>query len=209
MAMIAKRKNEKPAPPSKIEEIRKSREYPVPESLLKELPCAAWWFELIIAITDSMLPRLEEELAAASRRNHVDYARAFVTFYKMRQELMKVFNKEEGSLHELWNRHNGKLLPEAIEAAGVTNVPLAEGIRVTVNDMYRASIREGMRDKAFAWLRQNGYEDLVTTTVNSSSLSSLAKELAEENQEFPDALFNRHVQKGMSVTKAGAKKGKE
>lgn len=59
------------------------------------------------------------------------------------------------------------------------------------------------------------YGSLIQPTVNSSSLSALAKELVEVGQEMPPELFNVHVKDGVSITKAAgtkkppaAKKGK-
>lgn len=59
------------------------------------------------------------------------------------------------------------------------------------------------------------YGSLIQPTVNSSSLSALAKELMESGKDMPDDLFNVHTKDGVSITKAAgtkkppAKKGKK
>jgi hypothetical protein len=48
-----------------------------------------------------------------------------------------------------------------------------------------ASIRAECKEEAFAWLKENGYGDLVKEQVNAQSLTSLYKEL-DENGELPE-----------------------
>ena len=50
------------------------------------------------------------------------------------------------------------------------------------------SIRRGMNEQLFAWLRDNGAEDLVRETVFASSLKSYVKELREEDGDVPEKL---------------------
>lgn len=77
-----------------------------------------------------------------------------------------------------------------------------EGVgRVTVANRYSCS----MIDKAagFDWLRGNGHGGLITETVNSSSLSSFAKEyLEDKGMELPDDIFKVGTQSYTSITKA-------
>lgn len=189
-----------------VQQLHDIRQLPVPQSIVNELPCCRWWFEVMFALLESGLPVLKVELENAARRDHVSFARAFVAFYKLRQQAMEIFNKEEGSFHELWKR-TCEEMGKAIEGAGTTNVPLTEGIRVQSSNTTRASIKEGQKDKAYAWLRQNGYGDLVSVTVNSSSLSSLAGDLIKENQQLPEQYFNLYYQPVISVTKIKGKNG--
>lgn len=53
----------------------------------------------------------------------------------------------------------------------------------------RASARAGQKDELFAALRDEGYGDMITETVNANSLSSFVKEqIAENGDELPDWL---------------------
>lgn len=184
-----------------VQKAQNLRELPVPHTILRELPEARWWFEAYFAMLESQLPVLRVALTNASRRDHVQFARAFVNLYKIR-EVIKEFEKQ---FEALWAEYNGKLMPDAIEGAGVTNVPLAEGLRVQRSQVTRASIREGMREAAHAWLKVN-YPMVVTETVNASTLSSLAIELIEEqNIDLPDEMFNVALMPVMSITKIASK----
>lgn len=44
------------------------------------------------------------------------------------------------------------------------------------------------KDKVYAWMKENGYGDLVKETVNANSFNSLVKEWLEENGFVPDAI---------------------
>ena len=53
----------------------------------------------------------------------------------------------------------------------------------------RASARAGQKDELFAALRDEGYGDMITETVNANSLSSFVKEqIAENGDALPDWL---------------------
>ena len=69
-----------------------------------------------------------------------------------------------------------------------------------------ASIRKGMQDAAFKWLEAHQLGSLVIQTVNSSSLSSAAKELAEQNLDLPDDIFNVALVPNASVNKTEPKR---
>ena len=190
--------NRNPQPGPGVQKVQDLRELPVPQTILRELPEARWWFEVIFAMTESQLPLLQDALKRAGRRDHVAFARAFVNLYKLKKELDTFYSAFE----KLWAEYNGKLIPEAIEGAGVTNVPLAEGLRVQRAEVCRASIRADMRDKAYAYLRKH-YPEVVSETVNASTLSALAnKLLTEDNVELPTDIFNVHWMPVMSVVKS-------
>lgn len=48
-----------------------------------------------------------------------------------------------------------------------------------------ASIKAECKEEAFAWLKENGFGDLVKEQVNAQSLTSLYKEL-DDNGELPE-----------------------
>ena len=53
----------------------------------------------------------------------------------------------------------------------------------------RASARAGQKNELFAALRDEGYGDMITETVNANSLSSFVKEqIAENGDALPDWL---------------------
>lgn len=94
-----------------------------------------------------------------------------------------------------------ELIPRAFSDEGTTTLTLKEGYRVTLVPFVRASIKEGQREEAYGWLRQMGHAELITNTINSSTLSAFVKNLLSENQDVPEGVFNVNVGQNTSVTK--------
>ena len=93
------------------------------------------------------------------------------------------------------------LIPAAFEAEGSKTVTLSEGYRITITPFVRASVKEDMRQHARDWLIKNGHGDLISETINASTLSAFAKELASEGKELPDDIFSINFGRNTSVTK--------
>lgn len=169
----------------------------LPRAIVEALPSAA---EAANAITEcyNVVARLIIEVDEAEKTNdHVRLVRCFVAMHRLHEKIGEL----DSFFGVMYNRMKTELVPSALEAAGVTNVPLAEGYRIGVSYRTLASIKEGMRDKAFLWLRTNGLGDLITSTVNASTLSAAAKHcLEEDNKDLPDDLFNVVIQPNTSVT---------
>lgn len=140
---------------------------------------------------------LTSEVKVAHDGGAVELARAFVALRSLKDEIdecSKIFSK-------LFEDVKGVQLPAKFEAEGVPTINLDEGYRVSVSHRVFASIKTGQKDMAMKWLRSNGLEDLVTETVNSSTLSAVAKSMAEENRELDGELFSVAVLPSTSVTK--------
>jgi hypothetical protein len=194
---------------AKIDDIHKLRTLPVPPTILREVPCGRSFFELILAIRDSRLPVLSAEMKAAEAHGHVALARAYVVLYKLNQ-LLNGDDKGAGvgpMLKSLLEYYRKEVIPEAFEDVGVTHVPLEEDIRVgTAKPKLYASIRPSRKGDAWEWL-QTHYPDLITDTVNASSLSSLATSLlVDEAYDLPPDLFNVALIPNTSVTVSKGKK---
>lgn len=95
-----------------------------------------------------------------------------------------------------------QFLPEAMGVAEIDTLTISEGHRATLTEKVFASIPADNREKAYAWLRANGAEDLIVETVNASTLSAYAKSLAEDNKELPDDIFTVLRTPAVSLTRA-------
>lgn len=176
----------------------------LPASLIKALPTAA----LMIKHTAEMaklLPKLEKELKASQAHGAIQLARSFVVFHRLverMKETIKPIYHDDPEKPGLFEQYKRKLLPEAFEIEGVKSIPLAEGFRVGTSSQYRASIKKDQKDKAYAWLRANKLGDIISSTVNASTLSSAASKMIEdENRELPEELFSVAMVPTTSVTK--------
>lgn len=154
----------------------------------------------IIAI-QADIPKLEKELLKAGR-DPVALARAYVAMHRL-NDRVDLLTKEWTALYDTYKKET---VPNALQAAGITNVPLAEGYRVGYSTRTFASVRDGMKDKAYAWLRKNKLKELIVETVWPQSLSKAVQyRLEEQNLTVPDDLFSVHPIFTTSVTSTKAR----
>lgn len=155
--------------------------------------------EMIGEINRVMLgeDKLIGELNLADQGGVVEQTRAFVAL----RQIKDMFDASIKQLNLIYEDYKVNRLPTAFEAAGVPTVNLDEGYRVTVQHKLHASIRGDKKEEAYKWLNENGLGDLITNTVNASTLSAAAKSMAEDNIELPDEIFNVAIIPNTSVTK--------
>lgn len=117
----------------------------------------------------------------------IELARFFVQVRTLKEKIEAVVKPFDAFYEELAKT----TIPATFDRHGVPSVTLDEGYRVTVSHALRASIRGGVdKESAYQWLADNGLGDIVTRTVNASTLSAVAKTMAEENRELDGDLFN-------------------
>ncbi len=169
---------------------------PLPPSLISALPVAkelVMHSDRIAALTK----KLQTDMTAARRNGATALARAYVVFKRAVEKL----EADLKPLDALFKSYKDELVPETLDDEGVTNVPLAEGFRVGTSLVFRASIREGKKTEAYAWLRKNKHADIIAEAVNASTLSSVAGELLKDHcLELPGDLFNVAIMNNTSVT---------
>lgn len=177
---------------------------PAPElSKLEEVEgAAAESMAAVFALTATIGRALDES------REKGDRAADVIALYR------RVYNAEEGvkeytkALTALKDKIKFGLLPEAYEREGISTLTTAERDRVTITELVRGSIRADQREDAYKWLRDNGYADLISETVNASTLSSFIKERLEEGVSLPEELFVTSTTSQASLTRgAKPKKG--
>ena len=56
-------------------------------------------------------------------------------------------------------------LPDAMQAAGLTQIKLNSGENISINEFYNAHISRANQEKAYEWLTQNGHEGLIKNEV--------------------------------------------
>jgi hypothetical protein len=72
-----------------------------------------------------------------------------------------------------------------------------------------ASAVADRKEELFAWLKENGYGDLVYETVNANSLAAFIREQLEEVEELPEELaklVNVYEKTTVGMRKAPVKK---
>lgn len=187
-----------PKPPPKADDSTKAAPDPLPPSLTAALPAAK---EIVYHATEiaKLIGKLTREMDAAKKRGAIDLARSFTVLHR----LCSTVDQRTSGVGELFERYKTVDCPEVFDLAGVTHVPLAEGYRVQISHATRASIRPDFKQQAYKWLKDNGKGDVITSTVNSSTLSALARTMSEEeNLALPDEFFNVALVPNTSVVKS-------
>lgn len=95
-----------------------------------------------------------------------------------------------------------KKIPELMESMELRNVTI-EGLgRVQLAADIYASTREGQKEAAMTWLRDCGYDDMITETYNASSIKALFRRLMVDGADIPDDIFNVQPFLRASIVKA-------
>jgi flagellar hook-length control protein FliK len=56
-------------------------------------------------------------------------------------------------------------LPDAMQQAGLTQITLSSGEKISINEFYNAHISKANQEKAYEWLVTNGHEGLIKNEV--------------------------------------------
>ena len=56
-------------------------------------------------------------------------------------------------------------LPDAMQQAGLTQITLRSGEKISINEFYNAHISKANQEKAYEWLVTNGHEGLIKNEV--------------------------------------------
>ena len=78
-------------------------------------------------------------------------------------------------------------LPDAMQAAGLTQITLSTGEKISINEFYKAHISKANQEKAYEWLTSNGHEGLIKNEV----LLKFGREEVEVVSETVSALQAR------------------
>lgn len=115
------------------------------------------------------------------------------------------------SVHERLDRHKstvGKMF-DYIRAHAVPTKMEEEGIEsITVQGVGRLSLTSDIylqvKDKegSFEWLMDNGHGDLISETVNTSSLKALLRRMLRDGKEVPETVYKVTPFSRASITKS-------
>ena len=78
-------------------------------------------------------------------------------------------------------------LPDAMQAAGLTQITLSTGEKISINEFYKAHISNANQEKAYEWLVSNGHEGLIKNEV----LLKFGREETEVVNQTVSALQSR------------------
>lgn len=110
---------------------------------------------------------------------------------------MKDIQFEKERLEEALSEVNKQLdvlrlreIPQLMEALEIRTCTFSGLGRVQLAADVYASTKEGKKEAAFLWLRDTGYEGMITETVNASTLKALFRRMLADGVPIPDEIFS-------------------
>ena len=105
---------------------------------------------------------------------------------KMTEERLKELQSQERNLSQ-------EVIPNLLNQVGVSEIKTTDGATVQVKPFIKASITKANQEKAFAWLRDNGFEDIIKNQLSVNFSRS------EDNQA--NDIFEDLKSKGLAVSR--------
>lgn len=131
----------------------------------------------------------EEILRLANGAKASDLAQYF-TWVRGLHDQLDEMTKELGKVVESLKTYH---IPQTFEREDLTSLKTTDGHTVSLETQVFASVKEGMREQAFDWLREKGYGDSIVETVHAKRLKSIAKEVMSGEVEgvfdMPEEVF--------------------
>ena len=145
-----------------------------------------------------MVATVREYLAGAKKQRLSD---CLIKYQRLNEEY-DALDSERKKIGAMIEEMSRQIIPEMMSEEGIKTITIEEvGRRFTVANRISASMPD--KEGGMAWLRENGHEDLIQETVNSSSLSSFAKSYMEDaGMDLPEGLFKISTLRYVSSTKA-------
>ena len=93
-------------------------------------------------------------------------------------------------------------IPTQMEDEGVDRITITGVGRVSLTADMHVSVKTDMKAKFYDWLRDNGRSDLISETVNASTLKAAVKGMYKAGEVIPEDLLNVSPFTRASITKA-------
>lgn len=141
---------------------------------------------------------IENEFAKYDQMTLVELVREMKNIQSAKEsaeEVVKALNKKFDFLRIT-------KIPQVMEDEGIQRLSVDGVGRVSLTADMHVSVKEGQKDAFYDWLRDNGREDLIQPTVNSSTLKATVKNMVKQGEEFPDQLLNVNPFTRASITKS-------
>lgn len=81
---------------------------------------------------------------------------------------------------------------------GIGRVGLTSDVYASI---VSSEIDPSVKERAYTWLKENGYDGIVVEYIHPSTFKAVAKEWVKEGVEYPDDLFNVKPFMRASITK--------
>lgn len=127
------------------------------------------------------------------------------THYKNVVDLEDAIDKIRIRVYHIYNGYAFHVLPDLFKMSSVTTTQTLNGYNITIADDMNVSIPPEFKIDAYDWLANNGYGDIITNTINSSTLKATIKGMYRDGVVVPEDVFKVSPIKKLRVV-ASAKK---
>lgn len=97
--------------------------------------------------------------------------------------------KEKSALQRDFDLLRHKIVPDKLEEEDMQNITVKGIGRLGATPQLRVSVLAENREKLQSWMIENGFEDLVGSTINSSTLKGWVREQMDAGAEVPTDLI--------------------
>ena len=138
---------------------------------------------------NELLKQMQEDAATIPEDNMGKIGAVATDIAETENEISKL--KEQLKKKEDYRtKLSEEVLPSLFSEVGLSELKLSDGRKIKVSEYYRAAIKVENREAAYAWMRNNGFGDLVKNQVTCSfgrnedeKASSLISDLSEKGLE--------------------------
>jgi len=111
-----------------------------------------------------------------------------VTVMNELRDALESAKRLKAGLQKAYDLLSQGFVPEYIDALGV-DILTVKGQRLEVRNQMRVNRPAGNRQALHQWLIDHGFENMVTETVNPSTLKAFVKDAMENQLDFPGELL--------------------
>ena len=137
---------------------------------------------------DNIEPQIKEMSAVEMARFMNELMQAHEQADELKSTIGKVYD---------WVRTG--MLPEKMDEEGIDLLRVDGVGRVSLTSDINVSVVD--KDESFKWLEESGHSDMITETVNASSLKALLRRLIRDGKEVPEAIYKVTPFTRASITK--------
>lgn len=152
------------------------------------------------------LTRMVEIVEDFTAREFSDYCEAeklsAVEIAQLQHQLQKANEQADTvkkTVGKVFDHTRTFLLPARMEEEGISGFKIKGVGRVNLTSDMRVSMKD--KEAGYAWLEENDHGDLVTETVNASTLKALLSRMIRDGKEVPEDIFKISPFDRASITK--------
>lgn len=165
---------------------------------IKELKDA----ELVINSIYECIKQVNAYLNELSDMGPRDVLAPAATHYRNLVDLEDAIEKARLRVYHFKEGYQFHVLPPLFRDASVDTVKTLNGYTMKMIEDLSVSIPVEKKPEAYDWLQENGYSDIIQSTVNSSTLKATMKVMLKDGVVVPEDVFKLNVFTRYSMTKS-------